>query len=131
MSMKIRRVLPLLIAATAATLTLTACSGGSGATDPSGVWGTLDEPGTPGLQFDAPVDNSGEYHGNDGCNNVGGTYTITESTIDFGVMRSTMMFCEGVDTWLSQAVTATISGDTMTLLDDSGSSIGELARQAG
>ena len=39
-----------------------------------------------------------------------------------------MMACEGVDTWLSKAATGNVSGDTMTVLDDGGSTIGTLKR---
>lgn len=45
-------------------------------------------------------------------------------------MHSTMMFCEGVDTWLSQAHTGTVEGDTLTILNEQGDEIGTLERAA-
>ena len=48
--------------------------------------------------------------------------------MEFGQLASTMMFCEGVDTWLSQAATATRQGATLTVLNDAGTPIGTLKR---
>jgi len=49
--------------------------------------------------------------------------------IEFGPLASTLMACEGVDTWLGSATAATIDGSTMTLTDQGGKTIGTLERQ--
>lgn len=113
----------LLAAATAVVLTLSACSG---ATAPriEGVWGDPDAEGTPSLEFQA----DGTYAGTDGCNRVGGDYTQSENTIDLGMMRSTMMHCEGVDTWLVTATNATLSSGELVFRNEEGTEIGTLTR---
>lgn len=114
----------------AALLALSACA--STAPGVVGVWGDPDAQGLPSLEFTAEgEDSDGEYSGTDGCNRVGGVYTVNGSTVDLGMMRSTLMFCEGVDTWLSQARTASLEGDVLTFLDEGGQQIGTLERQGG
>lgn len=118
-----------LLAAAASVLLLAACSGGAKAPDVAGAWGDPDERGKPSLEF-TPADDgaAGEVGGNDGCNVLGASYKIADDVIEFGVVRSTMMFCEGVDTWLSQAHTATVDGDTLHVKGEDGSEIGTLTR---
>jgi hypothetical protein len=41
------------------------------------------------------------------------------------------MACEGVDEWLARASAATVSGDTMTVKDEVGATIGTLRRSHG
>ena len=118
-----------LLACTAASLLLvTGCSAGAGASvSPEGTWGDPNHPESPSLEFEGT--SSGEYHGTDGCNNIGGAYVQDESgVVDLGAMRTTFMFCEGVDDWLNRARTATIDGDTMTFLDEEGAELGTLER---
>ncbi len=58
-----------------------------------------------------------------GCNTQSGGYTITDGTLDVGVMASTMMACEEAlmdqDKWLSEFLTGSpeisLDGDTLTL----------------
>ncbi|WP_449282347.1 META domain-containing protein [Leucobacter sp.] len=115
----------------AALLALSACAA-SPAAGVVGVWGDPDAQGRPSLEFTAGADDSaGEYSGTDGCNRVGGAYTVNDRAVDLGMMRSTLMFCEGVDTWLSQARTAQLEGDVLTFLDEGGQQIGSLERQGG
>jgi heat shock protein HslJ len=121
-----RTIRPLVLAAAAvAALTLAACSSG-GANEASvvGTWGTPDAQGEPSLTFEE----DGSYSGTDGCNRVGGEWNADGSTIDLGNMISTMMYCEGVDTWLVNAGTAELSGDTLTFSDRDGAEIGTLTR---
>lgn len=107
------------LAATA--LLLTAC-GGSAA--PEGTWGT-DEQGQPLLV----LSDDGGLTGTDGCNRLMGSWEKGEgSDLSFGEVASTMMFCEGVDTWLATLSTATVEGDTLHIFDESGAEIGTLAR---
>jgi len=121
-----RTIRPLLLAAAAvAALTLAACSSG-GANEASvvGTWATPDAQGEPSLTFEE----DGSYSGTDGCNRVGGQWSADGSTIDLGNMVSTMMYCEGVDTWLVNAGSAELSGDTLTFSDRDGAEIGTLTR---
>ncbi|WP_456846155.1 META domain-containing protein [Cellulomonas sp. P5_C6] len=71
---------------------------------------------------------SGKVNGSDGCNQMNGTWKIDGSTIEFGPFAATMMACADVDTWLSSATSATVSGDEMTVLDDGGKTIGTLQK---
>jgi heat shock protein HslJ len=50
--------------------------------------------------------------------------------VDFGQVGSTMMACEDVDTWLADGVTATVSGDELTVLDAGDKEIGTLERSS-
>lgn len=109
-------------------LTVSACAAGEGASSsPEGVWG---DPGTstaPSLEFEGGT--SGEYHGTDGCNRIGGAYVQDESgVVDLGEMRTTLVLCEDIDDWLTHARTATITNDTMTFLDEEGTELGSLER---
>ncbi len=119
-----------LLTALTASLLLAACS--SPATSLAGSWGEPETPGEPALVFTPDGDgDAGEYAGSDGCNTIGGSYTEADGTIELGVMRATMMYCEGVDTWLSRGHTAELSGDTLTVFDEAGTQIGALTRAAG
>ena len=112
------------------TLGLAGCSASAGAGadaddgDVSGTWGTPDATGTPGLQLNG--DDS--VSGTDGCNRLVGTWSMSGDTIEFGTFASTLMACEGVDTWLNGASTATVDGPTMTVQNAGGSEIGTLER---
>ncbi|MBK0419691.1 META domain-containing protein [Leucobacter sp. CSA1] len=131
--------IPLALAAVAAgaSLALTACSSGEGPDGPEGSWGRPDARELPSLEFE-PADaegaeraERGDYTGTDGCNRLGGEYTVEGDLIDLGMMRSTLIFCEGVDTWLSLARTARIepgSPATMTFYDENDEEIGSLER---
>ena len=71
---------------------------------------------------------SGTVNGSDGCNQLNGTWKIDGSTIEFGPFAATMMACEDVDTWLSGASSATVSGKELTVMDDKGKEIGTLEK---
>mgnify|MGYP003467744823 FL=1 len=113
----------LVAAAAAAALTLSACAG-SAAPSIEGVWGDPDAEGKPSLEFQA----DGTYAGTHGCNRVGGDYTQKDDAVDLGMMRSTMMYCEGVDTWLVTATEATLTADELVFRDAEGTEIGTLPR---
>ena len=110
-----------LAAALTASLGLAAC--GSSSSSVVGTWGDPDAAGTPSLTFDA----DGRYAGTDGCNRVGGSWSAKGETIDLGDMFSTMMYCEGVDTWLTGAASARLADGSLDILDAEGNVLGTLA----
>lgn len=105
------------------TVGLLACS--ESKTVAVGTWGDPDVEAMPSLIFDP----NGEVHGTDGCNLIGGDYTLSGSTVIFTDFHSTMMYCEGVDTWLLGGASAQIAKDTMTIFNKAGEEIGTLERQ--
>lgn len=126
------RVATGLAIAAAAALALSGCApgastpgtGAAGGPNPVGSWGTIDSTGVPFLTF---VE-GGQFSGSDGCNNLSGAWELDGTTIDFENVATTLMACEGVNTWLSRLDEATISGTTMTILDDADKVIGTLER---
>ncbi len=104
------------------------CSSGSGSDlsteDVAGDW---TQPGSdPVVHLELAQD--GSVSGSDGCNQLTGSWELDGTTVQLGDLGATMMACEDVDTWLSQAQSATVSGDTLTVLDESGDSIGTLEK---
>jgi len=89
-----------------------------------GAWGE-DGAGKPSLTIAA----DGAFNGTDGCNSFAGKGTIDGDTIDFGSFASTLMACPDLDAWLGKADTATASGDTLTVVDKNGSTIGTLDKR--
>lgn len=110
-------------AALAAVLLLAGCAGTPSGAKVVGMWGSTAS-GQPNLN----IENDGTFSGSDGCNRLSGRGQIDGNEITFGSIASTMMACEGVDEWLGKAATGNVSGDTMTVLDDSGKTIGTLPR---
>lgn len=114
-----------LITLSAITFSLAACSSSdSNENSFVGTWGTPDTHGEPSLT----LEEDGSAFGSDGCNRMMGTYTADGSEITFGPLATTMMYCDGVDTWLSTGHTANVDGDVMTVFNESGESIGTLNR---
>lgn len=99
-------------------------SSSSETSDPVGTWGETAEQ-SPQLV----LAEDGSLTGTDGCNGLGGTWEISGDIVVFGPVMSTMMACEGVDTWLSLMTSATVNGDTMTVMGPEGDAIGTLDRQ--
>ncbi|MBC9953127.1 META domain-containing protein [Leucobacter sp. cx-42] len=126
-----RKLTTLALAASAtALLTLTACS--ASATDVSGTWGTPEGEGTPGLEIAKASGGTGTYQGTDGCNRVSGEYTLhDDGTITLEDMMSTRMYCEGVDTWLSNTpdLSAIVKDGKLVFVDDQLNEVGSLERQ--
>ncbi|MBO1902174.1 META domain-containing protein [Leucobacter weissii] len=116
----------LLLAALALGLTPLCLAGCSSApsTGPVGTWGDPGAQGEPHLVFDE----DGRFSGSDGCNRVMGSWRVDGDRIDLGEMASTMMYCEGVDTWLNAASTAVIRDDALVLNDADGAELGVLPR---
>lgn len=111
-------VLPLIALATVA------CSSPGAATSPEGAWGS-DAPQQPQLT----LAEDGSLSGTDGCNRLIGSWELVEERAELSPLGTTMMFCEGVDTWLGAASSATAEGDTLHVFDESGAEIGTLQRQ--
>lgn len=72
------------------------------------------------------LESNGSVTGNDGCNHLGGEWAQDADTIEFSRIFSTLMFCEGVDTWLSHMTSARVNGNEMSIFDESGEPIGTL-----
>lgn len=90
---------------------------------PIGYWAESDEPGAPFLF----ISSKGSFTGNDGCNTLTGPWEITDTgDIRFPATVSTEMFCEGVDTWLGEAVLGRAVGGVMTLKSADGTVLGQL-----
>jgi heat shock protein HslJ len=115
-----------LVAVAGGVLAGCASSSGSGAalseTDVTGKWVEADS--EPPVYLDLGED--GALTGNDGCNQLSGTWDVDGTSVDFSELAATMMACEDVDTWLSGATSATIDGDQMTVLGDGDEEIGTL-----
>lgn len=111
-----------LAASLGVALMLSACA--SPASNAVGSWGNADDPQQPSLE----LSQDGNVSGTDGCNRLMGSYSVNGDEITFQNVASTLMFCEGVDTWLSRLSTATVNADTMTVFDLDGAEIGTLPR---
>ena len=101
---------------------LTGCA--SSTLDVTGTWGDPNVAGRPSIELSA----TGEVTGTDGCNRLMGSYEVEGNEVVFGPLASTMMYCEGVDTWMLNAASATVEGDRMTVYNLDGQSIGTLER---
>lgn len=85
------------------------------------------EPGDPYLEFHA----DGTLSGSDGCNGVGGTYTIDEATQTAPIERSpsTLMACLDIDDWLRDTQSVALAEEnTLEVFDGDGQTIGQLQR---
>lgn len=99
-------------------------SGCTSSPSPVGTWGSTAE-GEPHLI----IAEDGSLGGNDGCNTMFGNWEADGDGLVFSDVGGTLMFCEGVDTWLSDMRTATIDGDTIRILGEGGEELGTLAKQ--
>ena len=80
--------------------------------------------GEPFLEFAE----DGTYSGSDGCNKLAGTYEVGDDELVLKPGFSTLMACDGVDTWVRGATAVKVETDTLVVFDKSGSEIGTLAR---
>lgn len=90
-----------------------------------GTWGSA-TPGQPQLQ----IAEDGSVTGTDGCNRLAGKWALENEVVIFQQMISTMMYCEGVDTWLSGAASARVHGKALHVYDRAGQEIGTLERES-
>lgn len=130
LSMKAALIL-IALAVSVTSLTGCAASGSSAEAGIPGVWGASSESASSDSE-DAYLElaETGELSGSDGCNRlIGGWSADDDTTVTFTEIGSTRMACDGVDTWLSGAASATLDGTVMTVLDASGSDIGTLVKR--
>lgn len=114
-------------------LTISSCGATTG---PVGTWGegyNTDKQPYMELSLAADQDPSfeqaGFVKGSDGCNRLTGQWFLAKGKLTFQQLSGTMMACEGIDTWLSKAAGGSIDGDTLTVMDASGATIGTLDRR--
>ena len=111
-------------AAIGAALLLSGCAADDGPPSKEAVattWGSEDA-GQPHITFAE----NGSVSGSDGCNELAGSWTLTDDTIATDSLATTLKACEGVDTWLSGFATAVIDGDRLIVSGIDGEQIGEL-----
>lgn len=111
-------------AAAVLALSTAGCSGSSSNAF-VGTWGDEGAGAAPSLT----IEQNGSFSGTDGCNRLGGTATFDGDTIDFGQVASTLMACEGVDTWLQALNTGAVVDGKLQIKDESGEVIGSLPKQ--
>ena len=64
--------------------------------------------------------------GYDGCNTVGGTWTVEQDSVTVTLGNVTEKLCPDIDTWLLDARAVARDGDALIVLDESGTTIGRL-----
>jgi heat shock protein HslJ len=95
-----------------------------GVGSPVGQWVESDAADAAFLTLSA----DGRLSGSDGCNNLVGSWEASDDgSVVFGPLASTLKFCEGLDTWLGAAATATIQSGVMTVQDIDGEVLGQLS----
>lgn len=94
--------------------------------DTAWVWQVTNGPvtptfnGSPAGRFVVTFSQEGAMHSTTDCNSLGGSYTISDSSLQFGEMRSTLMYCEGSQeqtyaSQLGQVESYKIEGSTLYL----------------
>ncbi|MDJ0316592.1 MULTISPECIES: META domain-containing protein [Arthrobacter] len=112
-------------------LTISSCGA---ATGPVGTWGDgYNTDKLPYLELalgqEQDDNKAGFLSGSDGCNRLTGQWLMVDGELTFPQMGSTMMACQGIDTWLSKAAGATLDGDVLTVKDATGVTLGTLERR--
>lgn len=69
----------------------------------------------------------GTYVGNAGCNGISGDWEQEGGTVTFGSMATTDIACQDSPDWAMPPASATVTDDSLTLLDADGGVIDELA----
>lgn len=70
----------------------------------------------------------GTMSGNDGCNNLHGSWSVSDGVLMFGPIASTRMACEGVDPWLANVTSASLDGDDLVFRGMDDELLGTLTR---
>lgn len=99
-------------------------SGCTSTPSPVGTWGAGGE-----AQPQLIISEDGAIGGTDGCNVMFGNWLSDGDGIVFKEVGGTLMFCEGVDTWLSQMQSATFQDNEIHIRGEGGEEIGTLAKQ--
>ncbi|QWT23971.1 META domain-containing protein [Subtercola sp. PAMC28395] len=90
---------------------------------PIGYWTETRTSTSPFLS----ISTDGTYSGSDGCNRLAGSWTSNaDDSITFSQGISTLMACEGVDTWLSGLASGTVRAGVMTIQSADGTVLGQL-----
>ena len=90
---------------------------------PIGYWVESNTPTAPFLSIQA----DGSYSGNDGCTMLTGPWEqADDEAILLTAGATTLMACEGVDTWLNQAAQGRVRPGVMTLQSAEGLVLGQL-----
>lgn len=110
----------------AAAISLTACATGTSSVSDT-AWGFPDTDGKPSISFAA----DGSVTGSDGCNTLTGSWTEEEANTAELMLASTLRYCEGVDTWLSGAASATVKNGKLVVSDSDGKELGTLEEAYG
>jgi heat shock protein HslJ len=110
------------VAAAALLAVLVACSSGKSSPAAAGqaslegqewraatIAGKAASAPTPWIVFE-----TGKVSGNDGCNTIGGDYSVHGSTIKIGPLSGTLMACENSDAAQGQAFVSIMGGPTVT-----------------
>lgn len=115
----------IIAAGAVAALALTGCAAAEG--NPTGTWRANPAPET-GEVPELVLADGGGLSGTDGCNQLAGGWTRNGADATFEDVATTLMACEGVDTWLVDLASAKAVGATLTVYDVGGNVIGELQR---
>lgn len=101
-----------------------ALSGCAATPSAAGSWGSPLKPNQPSLL----LEESGVLTGTDGCNRMMGSWGQEGADVILSDVATTMMFCDGVDTWLSTATRAELEGDTLVFFNVNDAEVGELTK---
>lgn len=74
------------------------------------------------------LNDSGDFGAHDGCNTGSGTWEQEGENYTFSEGMFTLRGCAGMDPWLSQARSATVTGDILLLHDAEGTRVGSMTR---
>lgn len=140
LEMKMKKIFVLL---SVTAIALAACSSAKPASI-TGEW-TLESygdpanptPSAPDVETSIIFGEDGQVNGTAGCNGFGGDYSVSDSTIKFGALFSTLMACEGpageqeaaLFKVFVETATFTLNGNTLTVTSADGSSVVVLARK--
>lgn len=92
--------------------------------DPVGQWGTIAE-----RSAYLTILGDGKVAGSDGCNGMGGTWSLSDGVVTFSDMVMTLMMCPARDSDLKGPVDSAIAkGDRLYVLDADGNVSGVLQR---
>ncbi|PQZ87750.1 META domain-containing protein [Arthrobacter sp. MYb227] len=91
-----------------------------------GAWGR-EERGQASLEF---VLEDFRVSGSDGCNRIFGSWELkADGSVELKQMASTMMFCQDIDTWISDATTVTVVDAKLVVSNAEATVLGSLERR--